>query len=478
MNNESASYEIKLKDMFSRPLGQMSDNLDSFEKKVSGVGSTLGKVFAATAIFQGIKRLGTEIVSLGAEMEQTRISFEVMLGSAKNANYIIGQIQKMASISPFETNDLLKATEQLANYGIEGKNLLGIVDKIANVAAGDKTKLEGLSRAYGQAFGLGHLAGQEKNQFINAGFNPLQEMSRMLAKQKGGSANDYMAGLMKDMEAGKILISDIENAFKTATEEGGRFYGTNERQGKALIGLWSTFTDEIKISFTKIGTDLLPMLKEGVMSLTEFVQNMDLHSYLEPVERIFTNIWTIGKNLNEIFHLDKLAGAFINALDETIKNILLATDLMSALFKFVTNRVKGSEMTWDEWKEWQKSGGDPKVKSYSDVFNSDIKKAFATRFETDEHKRMIQAMTYTPIVSPDWGDSSTSKGKQGSATDSGSGSDSAGRSSVKNITITVQKMIGINEAHYTDMKSSNNDMVEGVKRALLTVLNDANLALN
>src|SRR5690606_25401177 len=94
---------------------------------------------------------------------------------------------------------------------------------IGDIAMGDANKMNSLTLAYSQMTSTGKLMGQDLLQMINAGFNPLNEIS----KKTGKSIGD----LKKEMEQGKISANMVEKAFIGATSEGGQFYMMAEKMG-------------------------------------------------------------------------------------------------------------------------------------------------------------------------------------------------------------------------------------------------------
>ncbi|MFW1649887.1 hypothetical protein, partial [Acinetobacter nosocomialis] len=73
--------------------------------------------------------------------------------------------------------------------------------------------------------------GQEVLQMVNAGFNPLQEISRTTGRS--------MVELKKAMEDGAISSSMVADALRSATEEGGRFFEMNEKLKNSAAGQWA-----------------------------------------------------------------------------------------------------------------------------------------------------------------------------------------------------------------------------------------------
>ena len=237
---------------FSGSAASARGHLAQIQTATIAVSATLAAA-AAAAVGYGLK--------LAADAEQTAVSFEVMLGSAERARDMLGQLKAYADKSPFSGADTNNFAKMLLNYGVSGEKILPTIRMLGDVAAGDKEKFEGLARAFGQMSSTGRLMGQDLNQFINAGFNPLQEIA--------AKTGESMAALKKRMEDGGIASDEVAQAFVRATSEGGRFYGMTERQSRTLAGQWSTFRDTLDTTLRDIGASVAEHLDlKGVLSST------------------------------------------------------------------------------------------------------------------------------------------------------------------------------------------------------------------
>lgn len=221
----------------------------------------------AAAGFAGVK--------LAADWESAAVSFEVLLGSASEAATMLDQLRAMAVVTPFDSPQLMEASKVLLNYGIAGENIMPTLSMLGDISMGNADKLHRLSIAYGQAQAAGRLMGQDLLQMINAGFNPLQEIS----KRTGES----LAELRDRMHSGNIGTAELTRAFADAVSEGGRFHNMMERMSKTLHGRWSTLVDVTKVFLTTVGTDLMPVLKQ----LVEWgIQVVDWVGKLPPAMRV------------------------------------------------------------------------------------------------------------------------------------------------------------------------------------------------
>jgi tape measure domain-containing protein len=167
----------------------------------------------------------------------------------------------------FGFRELGDAAKMMLNYGVAGQSVVPMLSVISDIAAGDSQKLEGLARAFGQMAATGRLMGQDLNQMINAGFNPLEEISR----RTGVS----MSVLKKKMEDGGISAEMVARAFESATSAGGRFHGMNDRMSQTTAGQFAKLKSEVELLAIEIGTQLLPTANELITWAKDMVTSVD-----------------------------------------------------------------------------------------------------------------------------------------------------------------------------------------------------------
>ncbi|MFO0383243.1 MAG: tape measure protein [Pirellula sp.] len=192
-------------------------------------------------------------IKLAANMEQTKTSFAVFLGDADLANRKLHEIEQLAASTPFTFDELKDGAKTLLNFGVSAEALMPTLKNLGDVSGGEAERFQRLSLAFGQTMAKGRLMGQEVNQMVEAGFNPLQEISRTTGRS--------MKDLTDSMEKGQISSRMLAQAFATASGPGGRFHGMMEKQSQTLIGLFSTLMDNAAIMARTLGDALLPVLK-------------------------------------------------------------------------------------------------------------------------------------------------------------------------------------------------------------------------
>lgn len=222
------------------------------QQTMNSIKGLIGGYIGLSAAIGGIRAS----VKIAAEMEQTKIAFGVMMGSTADAKKALEDFKKLDVQSPINFAEFAKAGKTLLQFGVSANQLTPVLSQLSAISLGNSEQFQSLSLAFGQVQANGRLMGQEVLQMVNAGFNPLQEISR--------TTGISMVELKKQMEAGGISAEMVAKAFQTATEAGGRFYGMNQQLEQSLSGQFAKLEGDIKASAIAIGTDLMPMIKSAV----------------------------------------------------------------------------------------------------------------------------------------------------------------------------------------------------------------------
>lgn len=308
----AVEYQIILRDKFSPNMNKASRSVGQFNKRqkesnvnsarmrkqTAGLGASmgrLGKMMGTAGLLIGVVRLGSSIVKLGADMEQTKVSFETMLGSRERANKLVSQINEFANVTPFQNDQLFENAKLLLNFGMTGEKVIPTMKMLGDISGGNAQKMQSLTLAYSQARSAGKLMGQDLLQMINAGFNPLQEISR--------TTGESMASLKKKMAAGRISVQQLDGAFRSATSEGGRFYKMMEKQSKTLAGRWSTLMGKIKMIGIGIGSKLLPILGKAIDFVSKFMESAkkNFHKIKKVIDPIILQFKKVKEAVVKLF---------------------------------------------------------------------------------------------------------------------------------------------------------------------------------
>lgn len=205
-------------------------------------------VAAITGIGAGL----TAIVKVGSEAEKTAIAFGTLVGNEEKAAAMLKDIKQFANYTPYETMDLVNSAQTMLSFGVATDTTTEKLKQLGDISRGDANILKSLSLVYGQVSSLGYMQGQDWHQFINAGFNPLQELSEMTGKTMGE--------LQEMMSKGQIGVRAINAAIEHATSEGGKFYEMSKKQAESVQGRWSTLVGKINEGLAQLFEYLKPVI--------------------------------------------------------------------------------------------------------------------------------------------------------------------------------------------------------------------------
>lgn len=205
----------------------------------------------------------SQMTAVRSQFQAADIAIETMLGNKEKADELMAKVRKYASISPLTFGDITGATQMMLGFNIEAEKVPRFIEALGDVSMGSSQKFNSLALAFSQMSATGKLMGQDLNQMINAGFNPLQAMAAKTGKT--------IVQLKKDMSDGKITSQDVQEAFIAATSEGGRFYKMSENASKTIVGQQSMLEDATDAMFNKIGIASEKYIISGIQMTTNLV---------------------------------------------------------------------------------------------------------------------------------------------------------------------------------------------------------------
>jgi tape measure domain-containing protein len=234
--------------------------IDNMYKKIVGFGSGF-------LVLQHAKEFISQIVKVRGEVESLSISFETLLGSKQKADALFSQIKDFAAKTPLELTPLAKGAQLLLSFNVEAEKVMPILKQIGDISMGSADKFNSLTLAFSQMYSAGKLMGQDLIQMINAGFNPLSVMSEKTGKS--------IAVLKDEMSAGAISADMVADAFRAATEEGGKFNGMLEKQSKGIEGSLSNLSGAIDDMMNDLGTKGQGLITSSIAGATAIVENYE-----------------------------------------------------------------------------------------------------------------------------------------------------------------------------------------------------------
>ncbi len=243
-----------------------NDNAKEVVEKNNGIAISWKKALAVIGGAGVLKALGSEIIRVCGEFQSMQTAIETMVGKDM-AGQLIPQIKELAKISPLTMSDMVGAEKMMLGFNIQAEDTIKYLKAISDISMGESSKFNSLTLAFSQMSAAGKLMGQDLNQMINAGFNPLQIISEKTGKS--------IATLKDEMSKGAVSAEMVQQAFIDATSAGGKFYNMSENASKTINGQLSMMQDALDSVFNELGTKSESVIMDGIQMTTSLIQNYE-----------------------------------------------------------------------------------------------------------------------------------------------------------------------------------------------------------
>lgn len=321
----------KVLDEAENSTNKLAEKFDKAGKKISDIGGKM--TIGLTAPITAIATMG---VNYNMEMESLESNLSVLLGSSEKATAKLEELRTMGARTPFETTDLVKATQKMLSFGLESDKTNGYLQMLGDIAMGDANKLDSLTLAFSQIGASGRASMEDINQMIDQGFNPLT----YIAKQTGES----MAEVRDRVSEGKVSFEEIAGAMQTATSEGGAFHGSMDTASQTTAGRISTLKDNFGVMVGTLTESVMPTFEKIVDKLAEWVEwfsNLDAGTQ-EIIIKSLLLIATLGPFLTIVGKIISSVGSAITIFTKfktIITGSTTAMKLLGPAITFITGPV-------------------------------------------------------------------------------------------------------------------------------------------
>lgn len=348
------SYKINIDDKSaSKSLDSLSKNGNKLSGTFSKIGSVGAKTFTATTIaVGGVASALAGLIGYGAkfnaEIEQYQTSFEVMTGSAEEASKLVEDLKKMGAETPFELSDLAQTTQLLMNYGFTAEEAKNRLKMLGDISQGSAEKMNRIAMAYGQMSSAGKVSLEDVKQMIEAGFNPLQEIS--------DSTGESMASLYDRISKGTISVDEITASMQRSTAEGGKYFQSMEKQSKTVNGQISTLQDNFKNlagslsgGFSdSLATKILPGINNSLQELNVAFEEGGIEGFADKLgEELANGVTVIADKAPEFISvgvevINSLVDGLVNNIPTIINGLAtVAVELVNGIIEMAPTIAQG-----------------------------------------------------------------------------------------------------------------------------------------
>ncbi len=275
----------------------LKNSFSSLKSSITGIPGMLAGVGAA---------LGTKAVfDYSKNLDQARINWEVLMGSAEKGQEMLSRIQKFAKDTPFDFNSTQKFAQQLKIAGLNGDQLFKTMQVIGDSAKGNVEKAEGIATAYQQMSAKGKIQTEEMNQLLERGIPAWDMLAKATGKSKAELMQMASQGKLLSDEYLPKLVDQMDKTFGGGMQKQAQTFNGQLDQlednllmigsrgvaplRQALTGLMKDVNDVFdgKLSVTEMLGKWGRQFKEGLTKLGENIANFDLGSVVKKLLKGF-----------------------------------------------------------------------------------------------------------------------------------------------------------------------------------------------
>ena len=250
-----------------RRIQQVTATAEAESAQMEGAFGRVAQAFAGIVGLGAAKSFVQQMIQVRSEMQNTEASFKVFLGTANKANEFFSDLQRYAYNNVFEFADLSKQAAQLLAFRNNVEDVIPIIDRLSNIAAGANAPLAEFVSLFNKAKANNKLLSQDIQMWESRGVPIVYELA-----QAYGKSEQQIRAMVS---AGKIGFKDLETAINSLTDRGGMFAGMMQEKMKTLGDSIGLLQDNITNMFNELGAQNQGVLKAGIDLANRAVENYD-----------------------------------------------------------------------------------------------------------------------------------------------------------------------------------------------------------
>lgn len=243
-----------------KALRGITKSFDSTQDGAERLGGTIDGLKGKVAAFFSVaaaKSFIQKVYETRSYFQDIESSMKVFLGDAEKAADFTKKLKDYAYYNMFEFSDLAQASQQLIAYGNRVEDVIGIIDKLSNIATATKVPLMEMVGLYNRAKNLGGIDSQGLASWA----------------AKGLVLTDVLRDMGEQVDGASISFDQLNKALDKVTGEGGMFHGLMEEMMPNLSSSWGQLQDELSSMFNEIGEMMQQPMHDAIDLASSLVGN-------------------------------------------------------------------------------------------------------------------------------------------------------------------------------------------------------------
>lgn len=292
---------VTLEDGFSRVADQVSRRFRAlradFTSSIGGMGrsilgltgSLLGisRFLSPAGLAMGLGGFVRSAIRSSSEMENLRIAFTTMLGSANAAGEHLRMLQQFAVGKPFEFRDLVVASRNLQTFGFGAVEVRGLLQDFGDAAFNAGTGLRGVNaqvNVFGTILATNKVTFGQLRMLVRAGvpaFQILRDQLHLTDQQLRNIAHSTLRG------------REIIDALRRGMQQ--RFAGGMDRAAQTISARISDLNDVAGIFLSQVGDELRPTIIGFLNELGQGITRTDFALWARRVSEAISTLARVGR---------------------------------------------------------------------------------------------------------------------------------------------------------------------------------------
>lgn len=235
----------------NKSLGRVQRNLRGMTGNIQRLGQDMTRSLSLP-----LAALGAAAVKSAADLETLETSFVSLTGGAEQAAMMMKQLNEFTAQTPFQIEAVANSARQLIASGTDISQVNEQLQFLGDIAATSGKSIDEITAVFAKVQAKGKVELESLNQLAERGipiFTALSEATGLPAEKLG---------------AGRVTVEQFNAVLKSFAEDGGFAAGAMERLSQTASGKFSTALDNAKQALAVVGEKLLPLVSQGLDSLT------------------------------------------------------------------------------------------------------------------------------------------------------------------------------------------------------------------
>ena len=235
----------------NKSLGRVQRNLRSMTSNIKHLGQDMTRSLSLP-----LAAVGAAAIKSAADLETLETSFVSLTGGAEQAAMMMKQLNEFTAQTPFQIEAVANSARQLIASGTDISQVNEQLQFLGDIAATSGKSIDEITAVFAKVQAKGKVELESLNQLAERGipiFTALSEATGLPAEKLG---------------AGRVTVEQFNAVLKSFAEEGGFASGAMERLSQTASGKFSTALDNAKQALAVVGEKLLPLVSQGLDSLT------------------------------------------------------------------------------------------------------------------------------------------------------------------------------------------------------------------